>query len=121
MVPPRPPPTIPAMEFPTVPRLFSFMAAPATLPPTAPLIASIMRLMMFIGLVSCFVRACLVETVRERDPVKIGTPSSGIALPLLVWAHITPDESDEARQQYPATCDGGHATLKFARPKENRL
>jgi hypothetical protein len=68
-----------------------------------------------------FVRACLVETVRERDRVKIGTPSSGIALPFVVWAHITPDESDEARRPYPATCDGGHATLKFARPKENRL
>src|SRR5215475_10664060 len=51
-VPPRPPPTIPAIEFPRVPRLFSFMAAPATLPPTAPLITSIMRLIMFIGLVS---------------------------------------------------------------------
>jgi hypothetical protein len=34
----HPPPTIPAMEFPRVPRLLSFIAAPATLPPTAPLI-----------------------------------------------------------------------------------
>jgi hypothetical protein len=38
-----------------------------------------------------FVRACLVETVRERDRVKIGTPSSGIALPFVVWdiSHLT--------------------------------
>src|SRR6266576_7325487 len=50
--------------------------------------------------------------VRERDPVKIGTSSSCIALPLLVRAHIPPDESDVARPQCPATCDGGHATLK---------
>jgi hypothetical protein len=35
-----------AIEFPTAPRLFSFMAAPATLPPTAPLTASIIRLVM---------------------------------------------------------------------------
>ena len=67
---------------------------------------------MFIGLVSCFVRACLRLLVRERDTAKIGKPSSRIALPLLVWAHITPDESDVARPQCPATCDGGHATLK---------
>jgi len=26
-----------------------------------------------------------------------------------------------ARPQCPATCDGGHATLKFALPKDNRL
>ena len=38
IVPPNPPPRIPAMELPAVPRLFSFIAAPATLPPTAPLI-----------------------------------------------------------------------------------
>src|SRR5262245_37013752 len=119
-MPPAPPPRIPAMEFPTVPRLFSFMAAPATLPPTAPLIASIMRLMMFIGLVSCFVRACLIETVRERDPVKIGTPSSCIALPLLVLVHIPPDESDVARPQCPATCDGGHAALRLISRDQKR-
>src|SRR5262245_11648136 len=59
IVPPKPPPTIPAMEFPRVPRLLSFMAAPATLPPIAPLIISIIRLMMFIGLVFLFVRACV--------------------------------------------------------------
>ncbi len=47
--PPRPPPTIPAMEFPAVPRLFSFIAAPAMLPPTAPLTASMIRLIMFMG------------------------------------------------------------------------
>jgi hypothetical protein len=46
------------------------MAAPATLPPTAPLIASIMRLTMFIGLVSCFVHACLRLLVREWDGEK---------------------------------------------------
>ena|SRR5882757_3206833 len=50
--------------------------------------------------------------VRERDPMKIRTPSGRIASPLLVRAHIPPDESDVARPQCPATCDGGHATLK---------
>src|SRR5262249_52281869 len=67
IVPPNPPPTIPAIEFPRVPRLFSFMAAPATLPPTAPLIISIMRLMMFIGLVFCCVRACLHWLAHDQD------------------------------------------------------
>jgi len=47
-----------------------------------------------------FVRACLIETVREPDPVKLGTPNSCIALQLLVRAHIPPDESDVARPQY---------------------
>src|SRR4030095_5965071 len=71
-VPPSPPPTIPAIEFPTVPRLFSFMAAPATLPPTAPLIASIIRLMMFMfGFL--FVRACIglagsANKTTQRNP-----------------------------------------------------
>src|SRR5262245_16517153 len=39
---------MPAIEFPAVPRLFSFMAAPATLPPTAPLTNSTIRLVMSI-------------------------------------------------------------------------
>src|SRR4029450_7395154 len=49
IVPPNPPPTIPAMEFPTAPRLFSFMAAPATFPPTAPLTASMIKLVITLG------------------------------------------------------------------------
>ena len=49
IVPPNPPPRMPAMEFPTVPRLFSFIAAPATLPPTAPLTASMIKVVISIG------------------------------------------------------------------------
>src|SRR5215470_2342058 len=41
---PRPPPTIPAIELPTTPRLLSCIAAPAMFPPTAPLIRLINRL-----------------------------------------------------------------------------
>jgi hypothetical protein len=48
IVPPNPPPRIPAIEFPAVPRLFSFIAAPATLPPTAPLTASMIKLVISI-------------------------------------------------------------------------
>src|SRR5215469_11422133 len=33
---PTPPPIMPAIELPSVPRLYCFSAAPATLPPTAP-------------------------------------------------------------------------------------
>ncbi|HEY4638410.1 MAG TPA: hypothetical protein VIG87_00715, partial [Candidatus Udaeobacter sp.] len=57
--------------------------------------------MMFIGLVLCFVCVYLHWLIHERDTAKIGKPTSRIALPLLVWAHITPDESDEARPQMP--------------------
>src|SRR3954462_9217043 len=110
------------MEFPTVPRLFSFMAAPATLPPTAPLITSIMRLMMFIGLVLCFVCVYLHWLIHERVTAKIGKPTSRIALPLLVCGHISHLTSlTRLVRKCPAACDGGHAALKFARPKENRL
>src|SRR5215510_3213749 len=41
---PSPPPTMPAIELPIAPKLLSFMAAPAMLPPTAPLIRLINRL-----------------------------------------------------------------------------
>src|SRR5215467_10526527 len=44
--PPTPPPKIPANEFPKVPRLLSGMAAPAALPPIAPLIRLMMRLVV---------------------------------------------------------------------------
>src|SRR6266511_919984 len=39
------------MEFPTVPNVFSFIAAPAIFPPTAPLSPSMIRLIMFTILV----------------------------------------------------------------------
>jgi hypothetical protein len=44
------PPRIPASEFPMVPRLCSFMAAPAALPPTAPLRTLTTRLAMFMSM-----------------------------------------------------------------------
>src|SRR4030095_4037712 len=64
--PPRPPPTIPAIELAAVPRLFSFIAAPAMLPPTAPLTASIIRLIMFIRLDFDFVRVSTFARLRTR-------------------------------------------------------
>src|SRR5262249_25105725 len=65
--PPRPPPTIPAMEFPAVPRLFSFIAAPAMLPPTAPLTTSMIRLIMFM-LIYLFVRIpCIRESAEKAS------------------------------------------------------
>src|SRR5262245_7817628 len=41
---PAPPPIMPASEFPKVPKLWSLRAAPATLPPTAPLRRLIIKL-----------------------------------------------------------------------------
>src|SRR4030095_2918922 len=83
-------------------KLFSFMAAPATLPPTAPLIASVIRLMMFIGLVSCFVRACIdLLGLRTRHTAKSESPFH---------------ESKMARTQWSHRCDEGHAALRLPPP-----
>ena len=46
IAPPTPPPTRPAKESPKVPRLLSGMAAPAALPPAAPLIRLMTRLIV---------------------------------------------------------------------------
>src|SRR5215470_17308649 len=47
MAPPIPPPRIPTIESPRVPRLLSFMRLPATLPPAAPPRRLMMRLTIF--------------------------------------------------------------------------
>src|SRR5215471_3763928 len=104
IVPPKPPPTIPAMEFPRVPRLFSFMAAPATLPPIAPLITSIMRLIMFIGLVSVCSRFGF-----HRLGLRTGHSEKRQR------AH----ESEVARPQCQAARGGDHATLQIRTAKGN--
>ena len=64
--PPRPPPTIPAMELPSVPRLFSFIVAPAIFPPRAPLTASMIRLMRFILLVLGLSAFAYVQASADR-------------------------------------------------------
>jgi len=82
----------------------SFMAAPATLPPTAPLITSIMRLMMFIGLALCCARACIDWLgLRTGHTAKSESPS---------------DKPRMARTQWSHACDEGHAAIRLARPTE---
>src|SRR5947199_6252807 len=72
------------MELPSVPRLFSFIVAPAIFPPTAPLTASMIRLMRFILLVLGlsalgFVRASADMTRRDALVVE-KLPSVPIAV-----------------------------------------
>jgi hypothetical protein len=65
------------MEFPIGPRLFSFMAAPATLPPTAPLTASIIMLVISIGFFLLVDALC----ARVRESAK------QMQLPMGLWSH----------------------------------
>jgi hypothetical protein len=60
-------------------------------------------------------REAVNKVITVIEELETAGSASGIAC--RCWC----GESDVARPQCPATCDGGHAALKFARPKENRL